>query len=765
MDKSGSFIEDIPAQDNADSEDIATEKEPKVDTGKEQVASKKAEEDRTPDEDNTVDAQAGAGAGKEDEYNPQGITGNHPLENEYDFQDAELRNCIVGDYAKQINVFLDKSSFFDSSREEAFPLPKCQYSTEFRSSLKNYQRYYKTHHWLIVVRNDDNVSYQFDMVKQLIQVDADRSYRVQTENVDCRDYIRHSDKLLYGKPTLTKVVVQDANLFFSFFKEAENVSNLTRHLKKCDNILIFVVEPDTNPDFAVKLNRHLEVGKHDYGIWTPTPEQFDRQVNLPLDELSIVERSTLAIAAWFDCLPYNLFQQLLANVLATQAENAKKASEDKNYPAWWSGWQQSRDQNFTKLGLANSPMPDEDFYTVRFSRPGEKNLHKERMINTAMFNTLEIWPAAKQVFFDNSNLCIHNTHWQSRLAPELATYLENLHRTGLLPVDSEFLITLYEEVRYAKRNDTLYFFRFAHLVKYLFRKDRCRDAVIIFIEQLQQLMMREERELITSINQDMKILGSLPKHMPKLAEITEKADQEIARAMFYLKDRIYASCFLLEIVLDADNPLFMERYNYVINTHAKRIYTDQKGLPTYGIYTYNLRCFLANTVNDLIGLSEQLTNLDENQDRVLLFQIARNVLFSHLDNKPSGLSKLQGLNYLYNLLMHERGLETIVQLLYPHTPQYQDYSSALIFTIRRMKCMLILQEQEDPCLDEVMVKLLRLCAKNISENEYSNLNDMCINLIDDSRQMLIDNTEKNRKKELIANKNASLFIKNAFKKR
>lgn len=675
---------------------------------------------------------------------------------------SEYWYSVIGNNNTQVNIDFGNKTFTDTSKEETFPLSRFKFSDEFLSSLKNYRCFYTKHNWLIVIRNDENVSYHFDITKQLIQCDASRSYRVQTGNIECRDYIKNKDKLSYGKPTLTKIVVQDLHLFFRFFKEPENVTELTLNLKECDNILIFVIDADKSYDIAVKLERHLETNKRKYGIWTPMPEKLESEVTLPLNELSIIERSTLSIAAWFDSLPYELFQKLMLIVLEARAEKEKQTNEDGCYPQWWNVWHQNPDQGFIKLGLTNCRMPDEDIHTVRFIQPGESNLRKEEMLGSAMYNVLEIWPALKQVLFSSSGHSIQFTHWQSHLAPEVAIYLESLHKTGLLSVDVEFLVALYDEVRYAKCNETIYFFRFAYLVKYLFIKDLCRETVVVFIKRLQELMIKDEQKLINDINRDMKVLKSLPIHMQKLAQMAKVSVNEVEKDLFFLKDRIHASCFMLEIVFGTDSPHFLERYSFIINPRTKQICNKLGCLPTYEIYERNLKIILTKSASNLIGLSEQLSNIDENNDEILLFDIARDAFLTELDNTPVGMSSLNGLNYLYDLLNHEHGIKIMIQLLYPRFRQYKDYSPALIFTLRRMKRMLILQEKEDAYINAAMSNVLHLCAKNISKDQYGTVKDLCLNLVIDSRQMLIDNTDKNIINEIIANKHASLFVKKAF---
>ncbi len=683
----------------------------------------------------------------------------------YTFNESEFSGMIGdGNQQNNFNISIHKT-FEDTSSEHDFPQSESNYSTNFLSHLKKHQQFYHKHHWLIVLRNEDNKMYLYDMLAQLIQSTVYRTYRFQSETIKCRDYINNSDKLNYSKPTITKVIIKDDSQFFDFFNEPENVIELTDRLRKCRNTLIFIVNVKSIVDSAAKLRPPLKPELREYAIWQPMPVELERRSSIKLDEVNIVERCTLVIAIWFNSLPYNLFQLLLTRVLEARVENMKSTAEGNAYPEWWINWQLNPDQYFDKLGLVNSPISDEKNISMHFKQPGEQLFFREQILRVGMFNSLELWEKFKAIFLLNSGQSIPESLWGSFIAPELATYLENLHSNNLLVVDVAFLMKLYQDVRFTKHNnDQQYFLRFVHLVKYLYSKSACREVVVEFLTQMQHLMKNEELQLIESVNNNIKALKSLPSTMAELAELAKLADQDIALRMYWLKDLIYASCILLDKVLDTNDVLFLEKYAYVFNYSSGKREIDSQHLPTNGIYAYFLKGLLVDSVQKILNLSEQLKDLEISKEQLPIFNIARYAVLEAMDSKPAGLTGVRGLNYLYGLLLSERGIDTIIQLLYPKFLRYRDYTMELMYTMTRLRQLLILQEVEDKYLDDAMIKLLQQCAQQVSRNKYSDLTKEYSNLLTDSRLKLISSRNKSEKKKLVAYKNASLFIKKAFKR-
>lgn len=685
-----------------------------------------------------------------------------------DIYGGDYEGTIIGDNGQQYNFFGENKNFEDTSRERAFPLSKKEYSTDFLLNLNNYQDFYNEHRWLIVLRNEANISEFFEMTNQLIQRDSNKTYRVQSDTIECRDYIRHSKKLKYEKPTITKVIVDVNSLFFEFFKEPENVSELTEHLRNCNNILVFVVDSVAMYVLADNLSKYLEPVKREFAIWVPTTEgRVEQKPEVSIDELSIVsivERSILSIAICFNSLPYNLFQLLLAKILEDRAENLKSTSKKEIYPKWWSKWQQNPDQYFSQLGVANCPMIDEDNSSMRFQQASDQLFYKELMLSTSMSYLVDLWPKVKELFFQDSEQRISDDLWQSILAPELATYLETLHRHGFLSVNATFLMELYEEVRYVQNNDTQYFLRFSHLVKYLYRKSFCKEAVNEYLGQMHHVMEHDEKQLVQNIDYNLEIIRSLPRHMSVLAKMV---DEEFAQQFFLLKDRVYATCILLDVTLGTDNLLFLSSYNKVLNNYFGKKKINRENLPTIGIYTYYLKNLLANSVPKLIELSNRLQDLDHKKEQSSVFAIARGVLLASFDLKPIIFSSdnVRGLNYLYVFLLNEKGVNTIVHLLYPKRESlYGDHTEELIYTLIRMRQLLLLQAQEGIELDLSMKRLLELSAESVDNDQYMRLKDICVNILSTTREMIVNSNNKSEKKELIAYKNACLFIKKAFKR-
>ncbi len=681
-----------------------------------------------------------------------------------DFYGGDYDGTIFGDNAKQYNFFGEKNKFEDSSRERAFPLSKKQYSSDLLLELNSYQHYYHKHNWLIVLRNEANTSDFFELLNELIQGDSNRSYRVKSESIECQDYILYSKELKYEKLTITKVIVSVNSLFFEFFKEPENITELTENLHYCNNILIFVVDSEAMIDIADKLPNYLEEDKREYAIWTPMLAGDYQQPDVKIDELTIVERCILSIAICFNSLPYNLFQNLLAKILEVRAEIIKSTTKKEVYPKWWSKWQQNPDQYFSQLDLANCPMLDEDDSSMRFQQTSTQLFYREIMLNSSMSYLVDLWPKIKELFFQDSGQRIPDKLWQSMLVTELATYLETLHRHGLLSVDASFLMALYEDVRYVKNNDTQYFLRFSYLVKYLYRKSLFKEAVIEYLEQMHHVMKHDEQHLIKNIDYNLEVIRSLPRHMTTLAKM---ANEETAQQLFLLKDRIYANCTLLDVVLGTNNPLFLSYYVQVFKNDFGKNKINRENLPTIGIYIYYLNNQLANSVTKLIELSVLLQDIDLQEEHNSVFVIARSVLLASFDFKPIRLSSdnVKGLNYLYALLFNEKGVNALVQLLYSKaTHTYKDHTKELIYTLIRMRQLLLLQTQEDIELDFSMKRLLELSAESVDNDQYMGLKDMCVDILSTTREMIVNSNNKSEKKELIAYKNACLFIKKAFKR-
>ena len=681
-----------------------------------------------------------------------------------DFYGGDYDGTIFGDNVKQYNFFGEKNKFEDSSRERAFPLSKKQYPPDLLLELNSYQNYYHKHNWLIVLRNEANTSDFFELLNELIQCDSNRSYRVQSLSFECQDYILHSKELKYEKLTITKVIVSVNSLFFEFFKVPENITELTENLHYCNNILIFVVDSEAMIGIADKLPNYLEEDKREYAIWTPMLAGDNQQPDVKIDELTIVERCILSIAICFNSLPYNLFQNLLAKTLEVRAENIKSTSKKEKHPKWWSKWQQNPDQYFNQLGLANCPMLDEVTSSLRFQQTSDQLFYRQIMLSSSMSYLVDLWPSVKALFFQNSEQRISDYLWQSQLASELATYLEILHKHGLLSVSGSFLMEIYEDVRYVQNNDTQYFLRFSYLVKYLYRKSFCKEAVIEYIGKMHHVMEHDEQHLIKNIDYNLEIIKSLPRQMSALAKMIDK---EIAQQLFLLKDRVYATCILLDVVLGTNNPLFLSNYIQVFKNDFGKNKINRENLPTTRIYTDYLNNLLANSVTKLIELSVLLQDLEHQEEQNPVFAIARGVLLASFDFKPIRLSNdnVKGLNYLYAFLLNEKGINTIVQLLYPralHT--YKDYSEELIYTLIRIRQLLLLQAQEDIELDLSMKRLLELSAESVDNDQYMGLKDICVDILSTTREMIVNSNNKSEKKELIAYKNACLFIKKAFKR-
>lgn len=660
------------------------------------------------------------------------------------------------------------NQFKDESRVTSFPESVKQYSQNFLSGLEHYRQFYSQHRWIICVQNTRNLAEFFDMLYQLISADSDKSYRYQPEPIECRDYIQHGDLLKYDKPTITRVPVKEQSLFFEFFKEPEQVAELSRQLSRCNNTLLFTVNEEENPGQVAQLKKYLKSDKREYAVWTPEHhEKSSNQQDIVIDNLSVVQRSILAIATTFNSLPYSQFQRLLYDLLKEQAEVAKATSDKETYPEWWPHWLQNRDQYFNIFGICNCCMLDEDTFSLRFSSSGDQAFYRDVMFKYYIQDVVNLWPKIKYLFFQNNDWDIPAELW-NQLSVELAAYLENLHKQGLLCLDARFLMTLYESVRYARHNNLKFFLRFSYLVKHLYKKRLCENPVIEFIQHMQHNMNLEEQQLISSINYNLDILGSLPKQMPELARIAEAVDKEAARELFFLKDRIYATCILLDTVFGVGGLLFLNSYVQVFKNDFGQSYIKRRDLPTNGIFSWFLKNQLSDSVVKLLQLSALLKDYENPKDSQDVFLIARAVLINALDSSKSfNLTGVKGLNYLYELLSHETGVDTVIYLLY--SPSFQledqeDQTERLILTLIRMRQLLIVQDRKDKRLDVLMQRLMQLSAENLPREQYKVLSEVCLDLLTRFREQIITADRKSEKKSFIAFKDASLFIKKAFRR-
>lgn len=700
------------------------------------------------------------------------------IENAYEFNESNVNKSIIGDNATQ-QFFGENYRFTDRSWSKPFPQPNQSYSQDFLQSLKPFQAFLSQHNWLITLRNEDNISNHLDMLSQLIQCEDQRDYRIQSDNIECRDYLRHKDVLSYGQLTITKCIVRGSSKILEFFKEPENVSELTKQLQKSQNCLVLVVDVESTKQFIEEFQKYLTPALKEHSVWIPMPEEVTEQRAIDVSDMTIVEKGFLSIASWFDCLPYNLFQSVLNSILLERSESIKQKSEDASDPDWWLDWQENPDLCFSQLGLTNSPLHDDNSYSIYFENSGHQKEYRKLMTSSGMYELKTLWPNLKHLFFKKQPVAISDALWERLLAPQLAKYMQAMHSVGVITVDKDFLIDLYEDVRYAHQDEFQCFLRFTQLIKQLHQKENCRTAVMEFFEIMQQAMESEQRQLISEINNNIDLLRSLPRQMPELAKLAKAADQSAARKLFLLKDRIYANCILIKVVFNIGSAEFMYRFLSVFNRFSIKKDFGGEYLPVVGIYIYFLKNILSNSVAYFLAFISQLNEIDPDNDNnssdndsngnnsnenKLVLSVTREILISTLDRKSTGLTSVKGINFLFELLIQSQGRKAIIQLLYPDNDEFEDYTCELLYTLIRMKTLLELKDSEDKRLDTSIESLLPLCAQSLSKTRFLEIKSLCMDLYVNSRSQLINNRNKDSKQTLIAYKKACLFIKKSFKK-
>ncbi|MBU1437572.1 MAG: hypothetical protein KJ930_12145 [Gammaproteobacteria bacterium] len=683
-----------------------------------------------------------------------------------EFKEGEFNGAQFGNHNTQTNVFLDEP-FEDTSTEKSFPMARNVYSHLCPETLENTRKFLAHHAWLVILRNESNAAFQFDMVSYLLQPESGRRYRTQDKIVRCRDYIEHQQKLRYDVPTLTKVFVKNRDHFIEFFKEAENATELSDSLRKSNNLLVFIVDTDETTDVGSFLNKYLGTDRFRYACWCPVPQIAEQESPLQINTLSPVEKAAMVIAAWFNAMPYPLFHSVLHALADTKVKQLKLSDDHSEIPEWWREWQLQPDNVLTNIALENSQLSDLGLYSIRCSSPGDQLRYRQQVQSLARFELTQLWPILKQHLFLPSQIKIAPSLWQDYLVSELATFLEQLHVTGLLTVDTEYLESFYQDVRLANTGDSQSFFRFATLLKHLYRKPGCRDIVKTFIEYHQRHVRKQESALQQEIKQHRDAMESfkrLPHLMPELAALAEKSSDELAYRVYLLKDRAYASWFLLEEVFSANDPAFLSHFVYFVNQHTQKMTLDDRPLISYSIYVNSLIRLFTTNPDSFIAVFAHVNRFDFAENLEVLIEICRYTLLSQLDSRAHLVGNTLNLNILYEWLSLPRGIETCLALLYPDTEHYQDFTEELFYSLIRIKKLLILQKDANPHFDNLLNSLLQRSARALPREDYLRLKELCFNLLDQSRMRLINNTDKKLKPSILAQKDACLFVKQAFKK-
>jgi hypothetical protein len=683
-----------------------------------------------------------------------------------EFNEGEFNCAQIGNHNTQTNVFLNEP-FEDTSTEKSFPMARNVYSHLCPETLECTRKFLAHHAWLVILRNETNAAFQFDMVSYLLQPESGRRYRTQDKIVSCRDYIEHQQKLQYDVPTLTKVFVKNRHHFIEFFKEAENATELSDCLKKSNNLLVFIVDTDETTDVGSFLHKYLGNDRFKYACWCPTPQMPEQESTLQINDLSPVGKAAMVIAAWFNAMPYPLFHSVLHALADTKVKQLKRSDDDSEIPEWWREWQLQPDKILTDLALENSLISDSGLFSIRCSSPADQLRYRQQVHSLARFELIQLWPILKQHFFLPSQINIAPLLWQDYLVSELAAFLEHLHLTGLLTVDTAYLESFYQDVRLAKTGDSQSFFRFATLLKHLYRKPGCRNIVKTFIEHHQHQVRKQESALQQEIKQHrdaMESFKKLPHLMPELAALAEKSSDELAYRVYLLKDRAYASWFLLEEVFSTDDPAFLSHYAYFVNQHTQKMTLDDGPFISYGIYVNSLIRLFTTKPDSFIAVFAHVNRLGVAENLEVLIEICRYTLLSHLDTRAHLVGNTVNLNILYEWLSLPGGVETYLALLYPDTEHYQDFTEELFYSLIRIKKLLILQKDANPHFDDLLNTLLQGSALALPRADYLRLKALCFSLLDQSRMCLIHNTDKKLKPSILAQKDACLFVKKAFKR-
>jgi hypothetical protein len=693
---------------------------------------------------------------------------------------GHIHSSIVGskvEHLYQYNLRPDgESSFVDTSFEGKFCLAEVEYSEELVASLVQYRDFYREHRWLIIARNDQNRFGLDDITAKLLEPNKEWNYRYQTEVIECRNFIRHKEKLTYDMQTLTKVVVvRNTENFVHFFRESDNMTGLSKALIEANNTLIFVVEEKVLID--AKLDKCFG-DKKKSAIWTPEVPGKEEAPSQDSSDFEPPQQYVTMLCAWFNCLPYPVFRHLVTCALKPTAESlAVQRKASKEYPAWWTQWKAGPQQSIDAAGVANLLIPDSTIYGARF-RQLQRQFHEQKRILDQSCDVTIYWPHLRRLLYTEGELGLSLALWASHFAAQLAAFLDDMGSRALLKMDAALLTSLWQEMLESERWRST-FDRFSLLIRHLYLRDSTRQVVEGFFGDLIQSLRESEHRLITATGNTQDSVRLLTLCLNDTEQF-DALDAETAHHLVILRRHSEMVCYLLLSAVDSVDEFTSKCLLRLMTPPTMYVATIKNELPVTVLVMAYLRDELERNPPALAQLVEQWTRSIGSDDVASAelrqaMQLSQHVWREQLSQAATFSNDYTSLNYIYAMLMLNSAVETLLRLYRPSSNNkklamtFKDLAEILL-VFARLHCEVEVHRDGDDELDKALERVLSALANAIERSLYLDGKSFCSEALAGAKRRIGDfdaetrEQRQKKKKRRIAEKNAWLFLKKSFKK-
>ena len=512
------------------------------------------------------------------------------------------------------------------------------------------------HNWLIIGKNNENAFYLSEAIAAALQHTDISSYYIRhnscrmTEYLEARfPYVESQHAYVIRQP------IEDLESFERFIETRENLNALTSKLKARKATLLMVLDSKGDSDCPRRIQEYLRFNSVSsmLGYWQPAVHfTHDPLPVAALDNDDWLDCLVITLTCWFNNMPLVLFQNAIAKAFDHKLKQAKEIGEGvEALTHAYARWQQDPDAFLKLAGLELTSPSGLGICCIRLSSIKQASVYREKLLTNNPFQLAVLSPIIEEVIFDQdiTNELIDI----DALFSDLAYFYLKLSEVGVITINSDYLLKLFERYRQCPNSKIIHFISFVRALSY---QDRFKIAIDEFIYQLLGQVEKKEKDLIS--------ISDLEIHIDNWVPVFKSTyENKLKEMVFDFKNHLYFLFNTLAYSIEFESESEVLSLEYIFSKSYELGLDKSKKCPSFALLRYYFSGYLYSDSFHLLKILKSIPS--DSEKCVLTLMIVRLFVFSLMHRVLEGNNQVddKATSYLITLMFEEGAEELIYQLL------------------------------------------------------------------------------------------------------
>ncbi|AXR00208.1 hypothetical protein [Pseudoalteromonas piscicida] len=512
------------------------------------------------------------------------------------------------------------------------------------------------HNWLIIEKNNENAFYLSEAIAAALQHTEISSYYIRHNSCRMTEYLESRFPYIESQQAyVIRQPIEDLESFERFIETRENLNALTSKLKASKATLLMVLDSKGDSDCPRRIQEYLRFNSISamQGYWQPAVHfTHDPLPASAIDNDDWLGCLVITLTCWFNNMPLVLFQNAIAKAFDCKLDQAKEMGEGvEALTHAYARWQQDPDAFLKLAGLELTSPSGLGICCIRLSSIKQASVYREKLLTNNPFQLAVLSAIIEEVIFDqditNELIDIDS------LFSDLAYFYLKLSEVGVVSINSDYLLTVFERYRQCPSSKIIHFISFVRALSY---QDRFKIAIDEFIYQLLGQVEKKEKDLISISDLEIHIENWVP-------AFKSTYENKLKEMVCDFKNHLYFLFNTLAYSIEFESESEVLSLEYIFSKSYELGLDKSKKCPSFAVLRYYFSGYLYSDASHLLKILKSIPS--DSEKCVLTLMIVRIFVFSLMHRVLEGNNQLddKATSYLITLMFEEGAEELIYQLL------------------------------------------------------------------------------------------------------